>query len=57
MLKKARQYNLGEKVFHVRNQKLCDLHQHFLEFVKKGKYQESEFLKFVEDVSPSYEFG
>jgi hypothetical protein len=53
LLKKAKHYTLGDKVLHVRNIRICRLHEQFVEQVKKGRYRASEFSKFLRDVSKS----
>ncbi|MBD1844312.1 DUF4238 domain-containing protein [Cyanobacteria bacterium FACHB-63] len=51
LLKKAKQYILGDKVLHVRDPRRCKLLEQFAEQVKKGKYRASDFQKFLRDAS------
>jgi hypothetical protein len=53
LLKKARYYTLEDKILHVRDIRICRLHEQFVEQVKKGRYCASEFSKFLRDVSKS----
>lgn len=51
LLKKAKQYTLGDKILHVRDLSIFRLHKQFVEHVKKGRYRASEFSKFLRAVS------
>jgi len=51
ILKKAKQYALGDRVIHVRNEEICCLHERFVELVKQGKYRAREFPEFLRDVT------
>jgi hypothetical protein len=55
ILRKAKKYELGDKVVHVRNEEICRLHQHFSELVEKGEYRISEFNKFLRDVQKNHD--
>lgn len=54
-LKKAKKYEIGDKVSHVRNEELCRLYDHFRELTKKGEYHISEFNKFLRDVQKHHD--
>jgi Protein of unknown function (DUF4238) len=52
-LKKAKKYIVGDKVLHMRDPEIFQLHQTFVEQVKKGTYCASDFHRFINDVLES----
>ncbi len=47
--KSANEYKLGNRVVHVRDPVLCDLHDEFLKMHDQGKYRASQFGRFLRD--------
>jgi len=47
ILKKARQYELGNRVLHVRNERTYHLYEEFLDLVDRGKHKISDFYDFL----------
>ncbi len=50
ILKKARHYDFGDSVFHVRNPYIVRLHDDFMELVEAGKYAPADFNKYLFDM-------
>jgi len=47
LTKKAKSYDLGQRVTHVRDEKLCRLHEKFIELVDQGLYEPLDFHEFA----------
>ncbi len=54
-LKKAKKYELGNRVVHVRNEELCRLHEEFLGLVDRQQYKVSDFASFLKDHRLAFE--
>lgn len=50
ILKNAKNYTLGDRVYHVRNITICHLHKQFSKQVNRGRYRVTEFSKFLRTV-------
>lgn len=50
ILKKAKEYNLGDKVLHVRDEEMLNLDIDFRKLVEEGRYKEWEFFQFLKDI-------
>jgi hypothetical protein len=48
-LKKAKLYQLGNRVTHVRDEFMVEAHSEFVKLATKGQYRYSEFNKFMQD--------
>ncbi len=47
ILKKAKRYEFGNRVVHMRNPEICMLHEKFVALVKEGRYKPVDFGKYL----------